>query len=168
MDDFEKSRLRALEELEISSNPDDDDLNKITEKASKLAGTKIALISLVEESRQWFKSKVGLEANETPRDISFCTHAIKTPNPMIIHNAKEDKLFCDNPLVKGELDITFYAGFPLTTADGYPIGTLCVIDSEEKSLDNETIEKLYLLSRQAIKILEEKRLKRQQQQAKEE
>jgi GAF domain-containing protein len=127
----------------------------ITQLASQLCGTKIALISLIDEDRQWFKSKFGLEAEQTPREFAFCGHAINTPtDPFIIEDSRLDERFNDNPLVVGAPNVIFYAGIPLVNEDNYPLGTLCVIDDKPKKLSEAQISGLKTLARSVMNLLE--------------
>lgn|GEM_PF-1393267 len=130
----EFARLAALRSHLILDTPDEAEFDDITHLASLICDTPIALITLVDEHRQWFKSKVGLSVCETPRDISFCAHAIRGADIFEVPNAAEDERFHDNPLVTGEPKINFYAGIPLSTAEGHNLGTLCVIDRKPRQL----------------------------------
>jgi diguanylate cyclase (GGDEF)-like protein len=109
--------------------------------------TSIALVSLVDSDRQWFKSRQGLDAPETSRDISFCGHAILDDNIMVVNDATQDERFCDNPLVCGNPDIRFYAGYPLAAPDGSRVGTLCVIDEKPREISKEQLRLLRELGR---------------------
>ncbi len=150
----EAERLDALMRFRVLDTPPEKAFDDLTWLASKVADTPIALVSLVDKGRQWFKSRQGLDAAETPREISFCGHAIHQSEPFIVCNALEDDRFCDNPLVISGPNIRFYAGFPLTTADGYKLGTLCVIDSKPQRLTLDQTEMLAVLARQTMSQLE--------------
>lgn len=150
----EKQRLAALQSLEILDTLTEKDFDQITFLASQICGTPIALISLIDEDRQWFKSKVGLTAEETPRDIAFCAHAILSEEVFIVPDSSQDVRFVDNPLVLDGPHVQFYAGAPLMSPDGFPIGTVCVIDSIARNLDSSQIESLKALSNQVTRLLE--------------
>ncbi|MDO7744070.1 MAG: GAF domain-containing protein, partial [Pedobacter sp.] len=124
----EQDRLDALRSYHILDTLSEEEYDELTDLASVICETSIALISLVDSDRQWFKSKKGLVTTETDRAYSFCAHAIINPNELLeIENAKIDDRFKDNPLVTGDPNIAFYAGVPLVNEDGYPLGSLCVI-----------------------------------------
>lgn len=151
----EEDRLQALIDYQVLDTEAEQRFDDLTAIAAHICNTPISLISLVDENRQWFKSKVGLEATETPRELAFCAHTILQPQKiLIVPNAEEDERFADNPLVKSEPNIRFYAGAPLVTPDGLPIGTLCTIDNKPRELNAEQIEALQALSRQVISQLE--------------
>lgn len=153
----EKQRLQALLDYNILDTNPECDLDEITRIASLVCQTPIALISLIDHERQWFKSKQGLEAPETPRDISFCGHAIHQTEVFIVSDSELDERFVDNPLYTGNPHVKFYAGAPLITPDGFGIGTLCVIDQKRRTLTTEQVQILQLLSKQVIQIFELKK-----------
>jgi signal transduction histidine kinase len=150
----ESERLRALLELNVLDTDDEVNFDELVEMASKVCETPIALISLVDKNRQWFKAKIGLSANETHRDISFCGHAIHSTDLFIVSDPQNDERFQDNPLVTGDLHIRFYAGAPLITSDWHAVGTLCVIDHKEKELTDDQKKFLKILSKQVVSQLE--------------
>ncbi|EKP0299055.1 sensor domain-containing diguanylate cyclase [Aeromonas veronii] len=130
--DNERLRLDALRRLAILDSPAEERFDRITRMARNMFEVPIALVSLVDENRQWFKSCCGLSALETPRDISFCGHAILGEELFVVEDAAQDPRFFDNPLVTGEPHIRFYAGHPLEVGDGLKLGTLCIIDSKPR------------------------------------
>ncbi|WP_395007484.1 sensor domain-containing diguanylate cyclase [Undibacterium sp.] len=133
----EAERLHALRTLQILDTSHEERFDRVTRMAKRMFGVEISLVSLVDEDRQWFKSSQGLDASETPREISFCGHAINQDGLFIIPNAIEDVRFSDNPLVIEAPNIRFYAGYPLKLRQGINLGTLCLIDSKPKHLNEE-------------------------------
>jgi len=125
---LEAKRVEALDRYRILDTPPHPSFDCVTRAAQAAFDTPIALISLVDETRQWFKACQGLTVRETPRDISFCTHAIRQEGVYVVENAQTHPLFSDNPLVTGAPHIRFYAGAPIIDPEGYALGTLCVID----------------------------------------
>ena len=150
----EEQRLKALAEYRILGTEPEACYDDITQIAATTCNVPISLMTLVDKDRQWFKSKIGLEINETKRDWSFCTHAIKENNPLIIHDAFQDSRFINNPLVTGDPKIRFYAGFPLRNSEGNKLGTLCVIDRKPGSLTAKQFSVMELLSKQIVSFLE--------------
>ena len=138
----EAERLQALRILGILDTPPEPRFDALTRTACRLFGVPTALVSLIDADRQWFKSRQGLEAPETPRDISFCGHAILGEGPFVVDDARADPRFHDNPLVTGNLGLRFYAGMPLRSAEGLPYGTLCLIDYTPRSLPPGDLEAL--------------------------
>jgi diguanylate cyclase (GGDEF)-like protein len=150
----EPERLAALREYHILDTNPEAAFEELTHLAGFVCGTPMTLVSLIDEKRQWFKSRVGLDVRETPRDQAFCAHAIMTNEPLIVTDAKQDARFATNPLVTGGPNIRFYAGVPLTNPAGHNLGTLCVIDRAPRALSGEQIEALRILGRQAMAQLE--------------
>ncbi len=145
----EKLRLRALKSLEILDTEAEKEYDDIVFLASQICQTPIASISLVDESRQWFKAEIGLNVKETERDISFCGHAINQDEIFVVENALKHEDFKDNPLVANGPKIRFYAGHPIhDPKTQLPIGTLCVIDHVSRSLTKEQTRSLQILARQ--------------------
>ncbi len=150
----EKERLAALKRLEILDTLPEQSYDDITKIASYVCQAPIALVSLIDGDRQWFKSRVGLDATETPRDIAFCAHAILEEELFYVPDSSKDERFADNPLVTGHPNVAFYAGAPLETAEGHRLGTLCVIDNKPRVFTDEQKDILTMLSRQVTQLLE--------------
>ena len=153
----EAQRLDSLLEYAVLDTPVDACLDDLTELAARICEAPIALISLIDENRQWFKSRVGLDATETSRDIAFCAHAIQQKELFIVPDATQDVRFSDNPLVMGQPGIRFYAGAPLITPNGHALGTLCVIDREPRVMNADSQSALRVLSRLVMTQLELRR-----------
>jgi diguanylate cyclase (GGDEF)-like protein len=135
----EAARLAQLRALGLLDTEPDEAFDRITRLARTLCSTPIALVSLVDEDRQWFKSRQGLDAPATGRDEAFCAHAILDDAPMVVEDATADARFSDNPLVTGEPHIGFYAGIPLHAPNGLPMGTLCVLDNRARTMSAEEL-----------------------------
>ncbi|MDH3352368.1 MAG: sensor domain-containing diguanylate cyclase, partial [Gammaproteobacteria bacterium] len=151
----ETARLLSLHSLRILDTPAEDRFDRITRMAKRFFDVEICLISLVDAQRQWFKSKQGLDACETDREISFCGHAILSEDVFVVNDASKDVRFADNPLVTAAPSIRFYAGCPIHGADGYRIGTLCLIASRPRDFsasDNETLRDLTSLVEDELKV----------------
>lgn len=153
----DSSRLRTLRKYRILDTEPERAFDDLTLLASHICGAPIALITLVDEDRQWFKSRVGVEVRETPLDVSFCAHAIRQPDLFIVPDALDDERFRDNPLVRADPHIRFYAGAPLVARDGLALGTLCVIDRRPRTLTDDQRDALSALRRQAQAQLELRR-----------
>ena len=138
----ETARLLSLHSLRILDTPSEERYDRLTRMAKRLFGVQTSLVSLVDTDRQWFKSKQGLDACETSREISFCGHAILQDEVLVIEDASEDTRFADNPLVTGAPFIRFYAGCPIRDPNGFRIGTLCIIDPEPRVMTDDDIEAL--------------------------
>lgn len=145
----EALRIQTLRALNVLDTPPEERFDRLTRLAKRLFNVPIALVSLVDGDRQWFKSCAGLDASETPRDISFCGHAILGDQILTVCDAEQDVRFHDNPLVVGDPGIRFYAGCPLTVANGSKLGTLCLIDVKPRDLDDEERALLRDLARMA-------------------
>lgn len=150
----ESQRLKALYQYNILDTPPEKEFDDLVRLASQICNTPISLVSLVEMERQWFKARVGLEAEETSREVSFCAHAIHDDQMLVVEDAWADERFADNPLVTGDPNIRFYAGMPLINPQGYRLGTLCVIDDKPRELDEQQMFALETLSLQVIKQME--------------
>ncbi len=151
----EEQRLASLYSYQILHSLPEKEYDDLTAIASEICQTPIALISLIDDQNQWFKSKVGIDIDSTPRDISFCGHAITNPSEiMLVEDARKDARFHDNPLVEGDPNIVFYGGIPLISANGHALGTLCVIDNKPRELSASQINCLRALTGQITQLLE--------------
>ena len=153
----EVARLETLRQYQVLDTDSEDAFDDLTRLASYVCQSPSALISLVDANRQWFKARVGVQARETPRNISFCGHAIMHKGCFIIEDARSDERFADNPLVINEPFVRFYAGMPLLSPEGFAIGTLCVMDRQPHHLDAQQIEALEMLANQVMSQLELRR-----------
>lgn len=151
----EQQRLQALYEYDILDTMPDKDFDYLTMIASQICNTPISLVTIIDESRQWFKSNYGVDIRETDRVYSFCAHAINTPQTiMVVPDSRLDERFADNPFVTGKPNAVFYAGVPLVAENGFALGTLCIIDDKPRTLKKEQFEALRALSNQVINLLE--------------
>lgn len=150
----ERARLEVLRALDVLDTEPDAELDDLTQLAAQVCGTPVALLSLIDEHRQWFKSNVGFHLSETSRDIAFCAHAILDEGVLEINDATQDARFRENALVTGAPFVRFYAGAPLETNDGFNIGTVCVIDTVPRKLSPLQRNALRLLARSAMRTLE--------------
>jgi GAF domain-containing protein len=151
----------VLWQYEVLDTVPEELFDDLTELAARICEAPIALISLVDEKRQWFKSKLGTDVKQTSRDVSFCAHAIKQAELFIVPDAAQDPRFANNPLVTSDPKIRFYAGAPLITPDGYALGTLCVIDKVPRDLRPDQKQALLILARHVVSQLELRRRSRE-------
>ncbi len=157
----ESKRLKVLWQYDVLDTVPEEVFDDLTELAARICEAPIALISLVDEKRQWFKSKVGVTVSETSRDISFCAYAITQGELFIVPDATRDERFANNPFVTSDPKIRFYAGAPLITPDGHALGTLCVIDKVPRELRPEQKQALVILARHVVSQLELRRRSRE-------
>ncbi|MGF1533470.1 MAG: ATP-binding protein [Bernardetiaceae bacterium] len=161
----ENKRIQALRSYDILDTLEEEDYDNLTAIAAQICQVPISLVTLVDTDRQWFKSHHGLDVRQTPRSYAFCAHAIQDNDqgPLIVPDARADERFHDNPLVTGDPYVIFYAGVPLRSHDGLPIGTLCVIDNQPNQLKPDQIKALEHLAQQVMRLMElqrkEKRLR---------
>jgi len=153
----EVKRLKVLWQYDVLDTVPEEVFDDLTELASHICEAPVALISLVDENRQWFKSQVGTTLKETSRDISFCAHAILNDGLLVIEDATKDPRFSDNPMVTGPQKIRFYAGAPLVTPDGHALGTLCILDKQPRKLRPEQLKALRVLAHHVVSQLELRR-----------
>jgi GAF domain-containing protein len=144
----EWERLTALHALDLLDTAPEAIYDEVTRLATELCGTPFSLVTLVDEGRQWFKSRFGLEVQETPREVAFCAHAILEPEEVfVVPDARYDQRFFDNPLTTGEPHVIFYAGVPLVDKDGHALGTLCVLDNRPRTMPEHKLLALKALAR---------------------
>lgn len=150
----EAARVAALNRYAILDSEPEQSFDDLVTLAAHICQTPMAMLSLVDDHRQWFKSKYGVEIRETPKDLSICAHAIQQGDLFIVPDLTKDERFRDNPLVTGESHLRFYAGAPLINEDGFALGTLCVVDQQPRELDPEQEEAISALSRLALRQME--------------
>jgi signal transduction histidine kinase len=156
--DKESERIKSLKSYQVLDTESEEEIDNLTQLASEICETPISLVSLIDETRQWFKSKVGLDVNETSREIAFCAHAInETSELFIVEDARTDVRFSDNPLVTNFPNVIFYAGVVLKSDDNLPLGTLCVIDNTPRKLSDKQIRSLDIISKQIMNLLNYKK-----------
>jgi GAF domain-containing protein len=151
---IEAARIAALNRYAILDTEPEQSFDDLVTLAAHICKTPMAMLSLVDEHRQWFKSKVGVQVRETPREVSICTHAIQQDDLFIVPDTWQDPRFRDNPLVVGEPRVRFYAGAPLINEDGFALGTICVVDREPRELDEDQRNALLSLRRLALAQME--------------
>jgi len=161
----EAKRLNVLWQYDVLDTVPEEVFDDLTDLAAMICEAPIALISLIDEDRQWFKSKIGITVSETSRDISFCAHAILQDDLFLVPDATRDSRFKNNPLVTGSQKIRFYAGVPLVTPDGHALGTLCVLDKKPRKLRPEQQDALRVLARHVVSQLELRRHARELREA---
>jgi GAF domain-containing protein len=154
----EAERLAALKEYRILDTGTEQPYDDITALAAHICQVPMAMISLVDEARQWFKSRIGIARQQTPREIAFCAHTILQREPLVVRDAKKDERFADNALVNGKADIRFYAGFPLISQEGLALGTLCAMDRKPRELSARQEKAMQALVRQVMALLESRRV----------
>ncbi len=160
----ESKRIESLKSYLVLDTESEEEIDNLTQLASEICETPISLVSLIDDDRQWFKSKIGLEVNETSRDLAFCAYAINEKDDLfIIEDARKDKRFFDNPLVTSHPYVIFYAGVVLKSDEDLPLGTLCVIDNSPRKLSDKQIRSLKTISKQIMNLLNYKKSMRKQE-----
>ncbi|NJO85347.1 MAG: GAF domain-containing protein [Synechococcaceae cyanobacterium RM1_1_27] len=158
----ELERLAALAEYQIMDTPPEQSWDDLVQLAAKIFNVPMAWVALIDTNRQWYKAKVGIDADEAPRELTFCSHAMLNPEQaLIVPDATQDERFADNPFVTGESHIRFYAGIPLLTPDHLCLGTFCVIDTKPRQVTIDQIEQLQALAQRVTTQLELRRQHRQ-------
>lgn len=150
----EAERLAALREYQILDTTADAAYDDLTRLAADICGTPIALVTLIDADRQWFKSRVGVDMTESPRELAFCAHTICGRSTLVVEDASRDERFADHPFVTGGPQLRFYAGSPLVNPEGQALGSLCVLDQTPRRLTADQMESLAALSRQVMVLLE--------------
>ncbi|OLO03575.1 GAF domain-containing protein [Salinicola socius] len=150
----EVERLTVLRNLQLLDSTCDEGFDRLTELATKIFDVPMSMVTLIDEDRQWFKSRQGLSVCETPRRISFCGHVVADGQPMVINNALRDPRFSDNPLVTGPPFIRFYAGYPLFVMPGVCVGTLCLIGTLPRTFEEDDMQRLQLLATLAQELIQ--------------
>lgn len=150
----EEARLRAVRALAILDTAPEESFDDLTRLAAAICGTPISTVTIIDRDRQWFKSVIGLDSNEDPRDVSFCAHTVVDKEQLVVPDATQDARFEENPLVLGDPNIRFYAGSPLVMGDGHVVGTICVIDRVPRRLTQDQASALDALARQTMRVLE--------------
>jgi signal transduction histidine kinase len=154
----EELRLRTLRSYNILDTLKEEEYEEVTYLAGMICGCPISLISFIDKDRQWFKSHRGIDDSETPLDISFCVHALGSPDQgLVVQDARVDPRFRENPMVTGDAGIVFYAGFPLISDNGVALGSLCVVDRKAQHLSEEQLKALKMLSRQVMQLMESRK-----------
>jgi len=153
----EHSRLELLRQYDVLDTEPEVMYDEITSRAAQVCQTPISLLAFVDRDRVWFKSTTGLKLRQTPRDTSFCAHAVCQDDVYVTPDASVDERFADNPLVTGESGVRFYAGVPLRSPEGLTLGTLCVLDQHPRELTPEQAGKLKQLAKEAVLLLEVRR-----------
>ncbi len=150
----DSERLKTLESYDILDSLPEQEYEDLALLASQICEVPVALISFVGGERQWFKAAVGIELNESPREVSFCGHAIVNDEPLIVQNALEDERFAGNPFVADDPNVRFYAGFQIRSHDGSPLGTICTLDVQPRQLTEQQERAMQALARQVSSLLE--------------
>lgn len=151
---MEAARVAALNRYAILDSEPEQSFDDLVTLAAHICKVPMAMLSLVDDHRQWFKSKLGVQVEETPRESSICAHAIQQPDLFVVPDTLQDPRFRDNPLVTGEPHVRFYAGAPLINEDNFALGTLCVVDREPRELDPDQKDALNALGRLALRQME--------------